>query len=110
MNKTYTKNGINILIKQKDIVLIYFSGEKCGICNIIKPKVIDMLVSYPNIEFVELETDKNLEVSAQLNIFAVPAILVFMQGRETIRQARYINIEEISDILKKCYDLLYDTQ
>lgn len=66
MDKLYTKSNINNLIKENDIVLIYFGNEGCGVCNIIRPKVSEMLKSYPKIKLVEIEVDKNLEASGSV--------------------------------------------
>ncbi len=107
MDKLYTKSNINNLIKENDIVLIYFGNEGCGVCNIIRPKVSEMLKSYPKIKLVEIEVDKNLEASAQFNIFTIPAVLLFIKNKESIRAARYINLEEIDDNIKRYYELCY---
>ncbi|CAH2214549.1 thioredoxin family protein [Tepidibacter aestuarii] len=107
MDKLYKKDIIDNLIKENDIVLIYFGNEGCGVCNILKPRVREMLNSYPKIKLVEIEVDKNLEASAQFNIFTIPAILVFIQGKESIREARYINLEEIDNNIKRYYELFY---
>ncbi|WP_099189049.1 thioredoxin family protein [Tepidibacter mesophilus] len=107
MDKLYTKDSINNLIKENDIVIAYFGNEGCGVCNIIKPKVSELLKLYPKIKLVEINVDKNLEASAQFNIFTIPAILVFIKGKESIREARYINLEKIDYSIKRYYELFY---
>lgn len=107
MGKLYTKEIIDNLIKENDMVLAYFGNEGCGVCNILKPRVNKMLKSYPNIQLIEIKVEKNLEVSAQFNIFTIPAILVFIKGKESIREARYINLEKIEDNIQRYYQLIY---
>lgn len=107
MDKLYTKEIMDNLIKENDMVLAYFGNEGCGVCNILKPRVREILKSYPKIKLIEIDVDKNLEVSAQFNIFTIPAILVFIKGKESIREARYINLEKIEDNIQRYYQLIY---
>lgn len=108
MDKLYTKEIIDNLIKENDMVLAYFGNKGCGVCNILKPRVSKILKSYPKIKLVEIDVDKNLESAAQFNIFTIPAILVFVKGKESIREARYINLEKIDVNIKRYYELFYN--
>ncbi|WFD11132.1 thioredoxin family protein [Tepidibacter hydrothermalis] len=108
MDKLYTKEIIDNLIKENDMVLVYFGNKGCGVCNILKPRVRERLKSYPKIKLVEIDVDKNLEAAAQFNIFTIPAILIFIKGKESIRQARYINLEKIEYSIKRYYELFHN--
>ncbi len=107
MDTEYTKNDLDNQIKNNEIVLIYFWSKRCGACNIHKPKISNLASEYHKIKIIELEVENNLETSSQYNIFTVPAVLVFVNGKEALRQARYINFLEITDSIKRNYDLLY---
>lgn len=107
MDKLYTKEIMDNLIKENDMVLAYFGNEGCGVCNILKPRVREILKSYPKIKLIEIDVDKNLEAAAQFDIFTIPAILVFIKSKESIREARYINLEKIEYNIKRYYELIY---
>lgn len=95
------------LIKDNEMVLIYFSSASCGVCGVIKPKVEELLNEYTEVKGVQIDVEKSTKISAAYNIFTIPAIIVFIQGKETIREARYINIQDINNKIARYYNLLY---
>lgn len=107
MNNLYTKESIESLIKENEIVLIYFGNKTCGVCNVLKPKVEKILNNYPKIKSIEIDVEKHLEISSQFNIFTIPAILVFIEGKENIREARYLSIDDLENKIKRYYELFY---
>lgn len=107
MNIIETYEEIQKLINNNKIVLIYFSGNTCGVCNIIKPKLEEILKSYPKVKNVQIDVEKSLKTSAAYDVFTVPAIIVFVEGKESIRTARYINLQEIDEKISRYYDYVY---
>ena len=94
-------------ISENDMVLIYFGSKTCSICNAIKPKVEEILNKYPKIKSAQVDVERSLQLSAAYNIFTIPAILVFIEGKEVIREARHISIQAISSKITRYYDLLF---
>ena len=109
MNNTYTKESIENLIKENEIMLIYFGNKTCSVCTVLKPKVKEMLDKYPKIKNIEIDVDKNLEISSQFNIFTIPGVLVFVDGKETIREARYLSMDDLENKIKRYYELFYNS-
>lgn len=108
MDKLYENKSIESLIKENEIVLIYFGNKTCGVCNVLKPKVEKILNNYPKIKGIEVDVDKDLEISSQFNIFTIPAILVFIEGKENIREARYLSMKDFENKIKRYYELFYN--
>ena len=102
-----SKNDIDYLIQNNDMVLLYFSGINCGVCKIIKPKIIELQKKYPNIKSVEIETEKYVEITAQFNVFALPSVIMFIDGKEVIRKIRYMSLVELESIISRYYNLYY---
>lgn len=103
-----TLENIENLIKESQMLLVYFEGNNCGVCSAMKPKVEDMLKLYPKIKSAEVNIEKKLEIAAAFNIFTIPAILVFIEGKQILREARHISIEEVNNKIKRYYSLLYE--
>lgn len=99
---------IDALINNNDIALIYFSGQNCGVCSVIKSKVKSILQKYDKIASGEIETEKSVQISAQFNIFTIPAILLYVDKKETIREARYISMEQLEEKIDRYYNLIYN--
>lgn len=107
MNKINCIEEINGLKNKHEMFLIYFGSNNCGVCLAIKPKLEKMLQKYPNIKLIEVEAEKYPELSAAYNVFAIPVIILYIQGKETIREARIISLEKLEPKISRYYHLLY---
>lgn len=108
MNEVDSNEAINRMINNDEMLLAYFGSESCNVCLAMKPKVEEILKSYPEIKSVEVNVEKTVEVAAAYNVFTIPAILVFINGKETIREARYISIQELNDKISRYYNLIFE--
>lgn len=103
-----SNEALEKLLKDNEMVLVYFGSENCGVCNAMKPKVEKILESYPQISSVQVDVEKSLKVSAAYSIFTIPGILVFIEGKEAIREARYISIIDLELKISRYYKLFLD--
>jgi thiol-disulfide isomerase/thioredoxin len=101
-----SKSEIIELIENNDMILIYFSNINCNVCTAVKPKLIELLKKFPNIKAIEVEVMHSIDIPAQFNIFSVPAILLFIDGKEVIREIRYISLLSLEDKITRYYDLV----
>jgi len=93
----------------KMAVLAYFSTEACAVCKVLKPKVAEMVSeSFPQIKAVYIQSDQLPELTAQLRIFTAPTVIVFFEGRETIRKSRAFGIDELMGEIRRPYSLLFE--
>lgn len=96
----------NKIIEDNDGVLIYFSHEKCNVCNVLKPKIFELLNEYfPKIKMYYTDTKNHPEIAAQNSIFTVPTIVIYFDKKEFIRKSRNIGIEELRKELERQYNL-----
>ncbi len=89
------------------MLLIYFGITGCGVCKSMKPKVEIMIKRYPNIKAVMVEADKSLNISARFNVFTVPVILLYIEGKETIREARIISLDNLEQKIARYCQIFY---
>lgn len=108
MNLVSSKQVIEDLINKNDMVLLYFGSENCSVCNVMKPKVGELLKEYPNIKSAQVNVEKSLGISASYNIFTIPGILVFIEGKEIMREARHISIQEMEGKIERYYSMLFE--
>jgi thioredoxin-like negative regulator of GroEL len=89
-------------------LLVYFSHEKCNVCKVLKPKVEELINDkFPQIKLFYADTVNYPELAAQNQIFAVPTLLIYFDGRESIRKSRNIGISELEDLLTRPYELIF---
>ncbi len=102
-----SKELIRQSILNEEMILLYFGSSSCGVCVDMKPKVEDVLKKYPRIKSIYIDVEKSHNIAISYDIFTIPGILVFVEGKETIREARYISIGDIDNKIHRYYDLLF---
>ncbi len=106
--------NLNSLTDVKDFVsthpmtLLYMSRPDCGVCTAIKPKVIEMLESFPKIESAYVNLDVIPEAAGEYSVFTIPAVLVYADGKELVREARYISMDDLEGKIARPYGLLFE--
>lgn len=96
MNKlTETQN----LIQNQSLALLYFSANQCGVCHAMKPRV-QAVTEKLGVPFFELNASELPEVASAYHIMTIPAVILFANGQEYHRQARFINVVELEDELR----------
>lgn len=53
-----------------------------------------------------VETSSPNEISGQLSVFITPTIIVFADGREIIRESRFIGIESLKHKLDRLIEFM----
>ncbi len=98
---------IEALVHNNTAVALYFSGEDCGVCNALKPKIEALLSEqFPFIKRVFLDTKEHLEVAVWLGVFSVPTLIIFIEGKEYIREGRAMSIHTLDEKLTRIYEIL----
>jgi thioredoxin-like negative regulator of GroEL len=102
-----TKQEIDNLIQNKLGVMLYFSGENCSVCSVLKPKIDTIFKeSFPKIERVYIQSEENQKLCADFGVFSVPTVLVFLDGREFMRKSRNISLSQMENDLSRLYNML----
>jgi len=96
------------LILSGKAILLYFSTNECNVCKVLKPKVEELLsIDFPLIQPFFVDTEKFPRMAAHYRIFTVPTLIVFFQGKETIRKSRFIHLDELRLDLERPYTILF---
>jgi len=92
-----------------DAVMVYFGGEYCGVCNVLKPKIKELFNNqFQKVKQIYISIDKFPQTAAQFNVLIMPTVLVFFDKKEFIRQSRHISIQELSKQIQRPYGLFFD--
>ena len=103
------EDDFNKFISGNPGAMVYFSTSSCNVCKVLKPKLIDLLnENFPKIKFAYVDCEKSKALAAQNNIFAVPTILFFMDGKEFFRKSRNVSLSEIHNGIARPYSLYFD--
>lgn len=99
------KDEFQKFYKEKGIRIVYLSTNTCCACGVLKPKIEDMIKKYDNVEMVEIEADKSVEIVSQLGIFMFPAFIMYIDGKEVLREAKYISVVELEKVIDRYFKL-----
>src|SRR5690554_5366119 len=89
-------------------VLVYFSHERCNVCKVLKPKVVELLhQNFPKIKHLNSNTDLTPKIAVTHSELAVPTLLIYFEGRETFRFSRNIGLGELEAALERPYKLYF---
>lgn len=97
------------LKEEQAAMLAYFSTDACSVCKVLKPKVEEMATAvFPKMQLVYIKSDVLPDVAAQNSVFTAPTILVFFDGRETIRKSRSFSVDELQNEIGRYYSMMFD--
>lgn len=95
-------------IIQKELgVLLYFSGEHCSVCHALRPKFKVLFEEkFPQIKQIYLDAQEYSEISAHFNVLSLPTMIVFLDGREFIRDGRLVSLYQLEEKLQRPYSMM----
>lgn len=94
--KTYEeiKETIN-----KDFVMILAKSHTCTACNSILGMLEQNIPNLSEIELYSVFIDDLEQFRGDHLIFSVPTVLIFSDGKELLRESRYINYDKITRLI-----------
>ncbi len=77
--KIINTEEFNELIK-RGTVLVDFFADWCGPCKMLGPVLEEVSEEYPDIEFVKVNVDDNMDLAESLGIMTIPTVYLFKDG------------------------------
>ncbi|GAV14499.1 thioredoxin family protein [Paenibacillus sp. MER 180] len=86
MERIETVERFNEIIAQEEPVVAVFKTSWCPDCHFIDPFMPELETNYAGkVTFVEIDSEKLLDVAQQYHILGIPSFVAFKGGKETIR-------------------------
>ena len=99
---------INETIKQKPAVALYFSAPTCNVCYALKPKLLDAFAThFKELEIISIDVSEDQAVAAHFSVFAIPTLIVFLDGKEFVRKTRHMSVDEVVSEIKRPYEIMF---
>jgi len=105
-----TMEHIKTFIQDHPLVLLYFSQPNCSVCHGLRPQVAELMAQYPNIQMGHINTHKVPAVAGHFSIFTVPVILLFVSGKEYLREARIVQLQRFDEKIHNIYINVTDSE
>ncbi len=71
-------------------VLVDFYAVWCGPCGMLTPLVEKLGEEHPEITIIKVNVDEAPEISAKFNIYSIPTLVLFEDGKAKKTQVGYL--------------------
>jgi thiol-disulfide isomerase/thioredoxin len=98
---------IKKIIDENLAVMLYFSAPTCNVCHALKPKLLEAIeCNFKEFEVLSIDTSLEQESAAYFSVFAIPTVLVFLDGKEFLRKSRHMSVDEVVQEIKRPYEIM----
>ena len=102
-----TIENIEQTIKKDLAVMLYFSAPTCNVCHALKPKLLEAVdKNFKKFTVISIDTSTEQEIAAHFSVFAIPTVLVFLDGKEFLRKSRHMSVDEVVREIKRPYEIM----
>ncbi|GEN89074.1 thioredoxin family protein [Oceanobacillus sojae] len=84
---------------------LFVSRPDCSVCHAVLPKLRELLDKYPQIHLGHIDASKVEEVAEKFLIFTVPIMLLMIEGKEYIREDRFVRFDQLEEKLDQIYEM-----
>lgn len=95
-------------IKKGKFSFVYISREDCSVCHVLLPKLKKLSEKYLDADFVEIDLEVIPQAAGEFSVFSIPALIVYSEGKELYRGARFFNMGELEEKLDRYYSAIFD--
>ena len=99
-SKTYSE------MKEEKFSFVYLTTTTCNVCKVLQPKLRTLAENFDGATFNRIYLDERPEAKGYFMAFAVPTFIVYSEGKEILRTARHISVEEVKKTLERYYELI----
>ncbi len=80
-------------------VLVDFNAEWCGPCHMLEPILEEIAKDQETVKIVSINVDENEELATEYNVFSIPCLVLFKDGKEQKRNVGFLAKEGIETFI-----------
>ena len=98
---------IETTINTHPAVMLYFSAPTCNVCHALKPKLVEAVSSnFKEMQIVSVDISETPEIASHFSVFAIPTLIVFLDGCEFLRKSRHMSVGEVVEEIRRPYEIM----
>lgn len=82
-----------------DPLVIYFGLKGWVVCDDVFPLLLD-ITDNSNLKVAKIDIEQQKRIAGQQLVFTVPTISIFYEGKEVLRESRFIDFNNIKKLLE----------
>ena len=88
-------------VKASKLAVVDFSAVWCGPCKMVAPVLEEISEEMTDIDFFNVDVDKNMDVAKEYRITNIPAIMVFKNGELIDTQVGFVPKDQLAAFINK---------
>ena len=98
---------IESTLRSELAIALYFSAPTCNVCHALKPKLLAAFeTNFSQLQVISVDISETPEVASHFNVFAIPTLLVYLDGKEFLRKSRHMSVDQVVEEIKRPYDIM----
>jgi len=93
-------------IRRYPLSFLYITMTGCSVCHALQPQVQRLLTKYPEIQLGAINAQEVPAVAGSFSVFTAPVLLLYVEGKEYIREARIVHLDLLDEKIRKIYGLV----
>lgn len=94
---------IDTFIENNKLAFLFISQPNCSVCHGLLPQVQQLMETYTGIRLGYINASDVEEVAGRFSVFTAPVLLLFVNGKEYIREARIVHMQLLDEKINKIY-------
>ena len=79
--------------------LVDFFAEWCGPCKMLGPVLDEVSKEYPDINFVKVNVDENMDLAQKFGIMSIPTVYIFKDGEVVKNFGGYRDADGVKEFI-----------
>ena len=106
MEEVHSLEAIKTRLEAERLVLLYISRPNCSVCHALLPQVERVLEDFKSVVSIHADAEEIPEIAGEFSIFTVPVLIMFAEGKEMFRKARFVPIDELQSQISRLTKML----
>src|SRR5690625_1270491 len=99
---------IEHFIQDNLLAFLYITQPNCSVCHGLEPQITSILNKYPQIQARKINAGTVTEIAGRCSVFTAPVLLLLIDGKEYIREARIVQTDLFEEKLSRIYKNMVD--
>ncbi len=101
-----SQEALQEAIRQNQILILQFGSDSCAPCKALQNRIKAWNQEHPSVCHAYVTVSELPELCAQMGVFTVPTIFVYVDGKLTIQQSGYFGLNQVLAQIEKYEQLL----